>query len=201
MAKEAVKRTGYTNDTPKSFIVDAGSIYKNVTWNAGTNKHEGERLGATAGGNKVKIENKYRDIEIDGTFSKYKGQKIMTMSNAVLETNVKELTAANIALAMTANKRILSGTNEGPDGATIIEGKSKLENTDYLTNIALVGTVSGTNDPIIIVLDNPLCTSGLELDMKDDAEAVVKMTFEAHADAEQVADRKLPARIIYPKVV
>lgn len=200
MAKSAVKRTGYTNDTPKNFIVDAGSIYKNVTWNAAQNQYEGERLGATAGGNKVKIEQKFRDIEIDGTFSNYKGQKILMASNAILETNVKELTAANIALAINGKTRTLSDNTEGPQNAVIIEGKGKLEDSDYLTNIALVGTVTGSDKPVIIILDNPLCTSGLDIDLKDDAEAVVKMVFEAHADAEQVADRKLPARIIYPEI-
>lgn len=201
MAKEAVKRTGYTADTPKNFIVDAGSIYKNVTWNSDLGKFEGERLGATAGGNKVKIENNYRDIEIDGTFSKYKGQKIITASNASLEANVKELTASNIALAINGKTRTLVGTEEGPDGSIVIEGKAKLEDTDYLTNIALIGTVTGSNDPVVVILDNPICTSGLDMDFKDDSEAVVKMTFEAHADEEQVADRTLPARIYFPKVV
>ena len=33
--------------------------------------------------------------------------------------------------------------------------------------MAIVGTLSGTNEPVIFILDNVFCTSGLELGMED----------------------------------
>lgn len=53
-------------------------------------------------------------------------------------------------------------------------------------------------EPIIIILDNALSIEGLEFATEDDDEAVIEITWEAHADPGQVADRKLPGRIIFP---
>ena len=199
MAKQAVRKTGYTKNTPKSYVVDAGAVYKNLEWNAETKKWEGELLGATSDGNKVTIEKNYREVEVDGVKTKAVGLKILESQNATLETNVKELTAENIALALGAEVTSGDGVS-APENYKIITSKGTVETSDYLKNIALVGTISGTKDPIIIVLDNALCTSGLEMELKDNDEAVVAMTFEAHADEDQVEDLTLPARIYYPQV-
>ena len=82
MGKTAVKRTGYSANTPKHYLINAGAIYKNLEWNAtggegSKGQWEGELLGATAGGNKVTIEQNYRVIEIDGVFTPAVGQKIL----------------------------------------------------------------------------------------------------------------------------
>lgn len=199
MAKQAVRKTGYTKNTPKSYVVDAGAVYKDLEWNAETKKWEGELLGATSDGNKVTIEKNYREVEVDGVKTKAVGLKILESQNATLETNVKELTAENIALALGAEVTSGDGVS-APENYKIITSKGTVETSDYLKNIALVGTISGTTDPIIIVLDNALCTSGLEMELKDNDESVVAMTFEAHADEDQVEDLTLPARIYYPQV-
>lgn len=198
MTKTAIKKTGFTENTAKSFIINAGAVYTDLTHTEEAG-WTGNLLGATAGGNTVTIENEYREIEVDGTFSKYVGQKVLMASNATLETNVKEVTAETI-------RKAINGTLVKGDGATspvnvdIISGKGKLESSDYISNIALVGELSGSDEPIIIILDNALCTSGLNFSTTDDDEAVIAMTFEAHADASQVADRTLPARIYMPQV-
>ena len=199
MAETVVKRTGYTNETAKAFLVDAGAVYKNLKYDQASKKWKGELLGATEDGNKVKIEVKTRDIKIDGTFSMYKGQKQIESTNAELEVKVKELTHSNIALAILGKARAAEAT-EAPDNYQVIEGTSKLTNDQYLDNIGLVGTVTGSNEPVVIVLDNALCVSGLEVDFKDNSEAVATLKFQAHADENQVADRKLPCRIYYPKL-
>ena len=66
MALENVRTTGFTADTAKNFIVDAGALYKNLEFDKETMKYKGEPLGATAGGSSVKIEQEYRTIEVDG---------------------------------------------------------------------------------------------------------------------------------------
>lgn len=205
MVKTAVKRTGYTASTPKHYLINAGAIYKNLVWNptggtGGKGQWEGELLGATAGGNKVTVEVNYRVIEIDGVFTPAVGQKILESQTAKVETNVKELTAENIRLAINGEIKEANGTN-APTGYKVISGKSKLENTDYIENLGIVGTMSGTNDPIIVIIDNALCTSGLDFETKDNDEAVISMTFEAHADEDKVDDLSLPCRIYFPKIV
>ena len=66
-------------------------------------------------------------------------------------------------------------------------------------NLAYVGkTIEGK--PIIIVFDNALCTSGLELEGKNKEAAVPKFTFECYADLSPEADT-LPWHIYYPTEV
>lgn len=205
MNKTAVKRSGYTASTPKHYLINAGAIYKNLVWNPKGGKDskgqwEGELLGATAGGNKVTVEVNYRVVEIDGVFTSAVGQKILESQTAKIETNVKELTAENIRLSINGEIKEADGT-DAPTGYKVISGKSKLENTDYIKNLGIVGTMSGTNDPIIVIIDNALCTSGLDFETKDNDEAVISMTFEAHADESQIDDLSLPCRIYFPNIV
>ena len=195
----SLQKTGYTKSTPLHYVVDAGAIYKNLKYDPLTSEWSGELLGATADGNKVTIEQEYRTIEVDGVFVDAVGQKVLQSSVAKLETNVKELTAENIRLAINGTVRE-SSEEEAPQGYKVIEGKGKLENTDYIPNLGLVGTITGSEQPIIVILDNALCISGLEGETNDDDEMVITMEFQAHADANQVADRKLPARIYFPPI-
>ncbi|MBE6056794.1 hypothetical protein [Clostridium sp.] len=194
-----LQTTGYTKSTPQYYWVDAGAVYKNLKYNKETKEWEGTLLGATSDGNKVTIEQEYRTIEVDGVFVEAVGQKVLKSSKAELEINVKEVTAENIRLAINGVVRDV-GEEEAPTGYKVVEGKGKLENSDYIDSLALVGTITGSTQPVIVVLDNALCTSGLDTETKDDEEAVLKMKFEAHANAEQVADRKLPARIYFPPI-
>ena len=197
----ALQTTGYTESTPQHYWVDAGAVYKNLKWDKSAKEWKGTLLGATSDGNKVSIEQEYRKIEIDGVFVEAVGQKVLKGSKASMEINVKEITAENIRMAINgAIRKIEEDTEEAPQGYTVVEGKGKLEDKDYLENIALVGTMSGSEQPIIVILDNALCTSGLDTETKDDDEAVLKMKFEAHASAKQVADRKVPARIYFPPI-
>lgn len=198
MAKTPIKKTGITQESAKSFVINAGAIYIDLTYATETG-WTGNRLGATAGGNQITIANEFREIELDGAFSKYVGQKVLVSSDATLVTNVKEVTANVVKMAILGKTTSTTGV-ENPTGYDLIEGKGKIEAGDYLPNIGLVGELSGTNEPIIVILDNALCTSGLDWSTGDDAEVVMSMTFEAHADATQLEDRTLPARIFMPKV-
>lgn len=195
----SLQTTGYTKNTPQHYLIDAGAIYKNLKYNKVTDQWEGELLGATAGGNKLIIEQEYRTIEVDGVFVEAKGQKVLQSSNAMLEVNMKEITAENIRLSINGSVREADG-EEAPEGYQVVEGKGRLGCEDYISNLGLVGTLSGSSQPVIVILDNALCTSGLEGETSDDDEMVVPMTFQAHAGAEDVSNRKLPARIYYPPI-
>lgn len=199
MTKKAVKKTGYTKNTPKSYLMNAGAVYKNLEWNKLTQQWEGELLGATSDGNKLTIEQNYRTIEVDGVFTDAVGQKVLESQRASLEINVKELTWDNIRLAINGKAEQGDGTT-APADYKVISAKGKLEKTDYIKNLGLVATLSGTDKPVIVILDNALCTSGLETEFKDNEEAVVTMTFGAHANEDQIDDLTLPCRIYYPEV-
>jgi len=83
-------------------------------------------------------------------------------------------------------------------GLPKIESKADVEDGDYLQNIAFVGkTLGGKN--IIVIMDNALCTSGLESNGENKKEGVGTYTFACHADLDSDLDT-LPYHIYYPKI-
>lgn len=196
MALQKVKKTGFTSTTSKEYVINAPAVYLNLI-HAEEDGWQGEPVGATSGGVTVTVENEYREIEVDGVFTSHVGGKVLVRSTMRLVANIKSITARTIQLALNGVTTVGDGVN-APTGSTIVEGKGRIEDSDYLTNVGIVGDYSGSNEPIIIILDNALSIEGLDMAMEDDDEAVIEITWEAHADADQVADRKLPGRIIFP---
>lgn len=195
----ALKKTGYSDNTSKSYIINAATVYTDVTYAEGAG-FTGTLHGATAGGVTLTIETTYRDIEVDGTsHMKVKGNKVLESATATITTNVKEITAETI-------RKSLNGTLEdvevgkGPAGYKVVRSKRFVEDTDYTTNMAVVGTLSGTNEPVIAILDNVLCTSGFEGATEDNSEMVIEQVYEAHATVEQLDADEFPWQILYPNV-
>lgn len=196
MAVEQVKTVGYNNGVPDHLLLDAGAIYKNVTFAAETGVFSGEALGATQGGNEFSFSQEIRQVEADGAKSRVKGLQIIDSEDAVLTVNLLEQTAANIKLAIAG-----SNLNTADANYDLITPTGKIEDTDYLTNIAYVGRVSGSAKPVVIILENALSIEGLNLKPEDKKEAVLPIKFAAHADADDVASGTLPVKIYFPKAV
>jgi len=193
-----LNKSGYSSTTAKNYIIDAAVVYTNVSFDSASGDFTGTLQGATSGGVTLTIEQSYRDIEVDGaTKMKVKGNKVLESANATITANMKELTAENIRKSL--NGLIRDATaEEAPAGYKVIESKLNIDDTDYISNMAVVGRLSGTNKPIIAILDNVLCTSGLELGTEDNNEAVVEQTYEAHATPEQLEAETFPWKILYP---
>lgn len=192
--------TGYKADTPEHYLVDSATIYKDVSFATGTNKFSGTLLGATNGGVEIDITQKYRDIEVDGTYwSPVKGNKALSSTEVSAKTSIKEFTADILAMSING-ETIAATTQEAPAGYTVVTGKRFVDATDYVSNIAIVGKLSGTNDPVIFILDNVLATAGAKIKTKDDDEAVIPVEFTAHASYEQVVNNEFPYRIYFPSI-
>ncbi|GEK88883.1 hypothetical protein SAMN04488100_10524 [Alkalibacterium putridalgicola] len=194
-----LKKTGYTQKTSESYIINAATVYTGVTFAAETG-FTGTLHGATSGGVTLTIEQAYRDVEVDGTtHMKVKGNKLLASANATVTANMKELTAETIRQSL--NGSMVDATaEEAPSGYKIIRTKRFVEDADYIDNIAVVGKLSGSDDPVIAILDNAFCTNGLELGTEDDGEAVVEQVYEAHASQEQLEADEYPWKILYPTV-
>ena len=195
----ALKKTGYTSTTAKNYVINAATVYTGVTYDELTG-FTGTLHGATSGGVTLTIEQTYRDIEIDGTsHMKVKGNKVLEAATAMAVTNIKEITAETIRKSLNG-KLEMADVADAPTGYKVITTKRYIEDADYTNNMAVVGTLSGTNEPFIAILDNVLCTSGLELGTEDNNEAVIEQTYEAHASVEQLLADEFPWRILYPTV-
>lgn len=148
-------------------------------------------IGATSGGNTLTIEPEFLDIEADGALVKVKGLSHKIGETASLEVNMLEMTPE--ILQMATNGRMNSDT--GIEGYSEITSNMHISEGDYIDDLGFVGKrVDGT--PIIILFDNALCTSGLELGREAKEANVAAFTFECFANIEDV--ERLPWHIYYP---
>ncbi|QDK70347.1 hypothetical protein [Lactococcus protaetiae] len=188
--------SGYTKTSSENFMINAGTIVVDVQWDEATKTFTGTPLGATSDGTKVNIEQKYRKIAVDGTgHVDVQGLWVLDEAHATVGAKLKELTAENLALG-------LNGTSKDStdyDGYVEIESKRYLEEGDYIENMAIVGKLTGSDKPIIILLDNVLTTSAFALETKDGDEAAIDYEGTANASFEQLQKDEFPWRILYPK--
>ncbi|WHY75706.1 hypothetical protein QNH20_16430 [Neobacillus sp. WH10] len=192
----SLQTTGYTANSPLHYLLDAGAIYKNLVYTEATGEFTGDLLGATSGGNEFALTQETRVIPVDGIKGQGKGNVVIDSETPTLTANLKELTAANIALAIAGSTTDKTDTNYD-----IITTKGKIELTDYLKNIAFVGRLSGSSKPVVIVIDNAISLEGLSLKTQDKNEAVIPVKFTGHYDENNVESGAAPFKIYWPKVV
>lgn len=171
----ALAKTGITEATPKNIVFGAGTIYRDLKFE--TSKFTGIIIGATQGGSKFTITPEITDIEADGALVKTKGLTVKTGETATMEVNFLEVTPEILEMTSLGKENSSSTAT----GFTEIISKANIEAGDYVAGLAFVGrTLDGRE--IIVLFDNALCTSGLELEGKNKENGVVKATFECYAD-------------------
>lgn len=189
----ALAKTGITADTPKNIVFGAGVIYRDLKFE--TNKFTGTIIGATQGGSKFTITPEITDIEADGALVKTKGLTVKTGETASMEINFLEVTPEILEMTSLGKENSSSSAT----GFTEIVSKANIEAGDYVASLAFVGrTLDGRE--IIVLFDNALCTSGLELEGKSKENGVVKATFECYADLTGDLET-LPYHIYYSTAV
>lgn len=194
--KRTASPVGVTKQTPNRLLLDAGAIYKNLTYDKTKKEWSGEALGATSGGNEFTTEMETRQPEIDGIKSAIKGMEFVNEHNAQLVVNLKELTVENIKTAIAAADIDEDNDIEGYDK---IVPRANIQLDDYLENIAYVGRLSNNKKPVIIILKNALSVEGMELSTEDDDEAVIPITFKAYNNFDDAMEEKAPYEIYWPK--
>lgn len=149
-------------------------------------------LGATSGGNKLSIVPEITPIEVDGAVVEIKGLNQKTGETGTLEVNLAQHTVESL-------KRSIVGKEVDAliPGYKQIQTKSLIELSDYLDNIAYVGTMTDGSE-IIAIMENAICSSGLEIEAKNKETSVVKTTFKATADFGSGVYDTLPIYIFYP---
>lgn len=190
--------TGFNANTAKKLLLDAGAFVKDFepatdTWDT---IKDTKVIGATQGGGSFSAVPTIRRIEIDGVKGAAKGLEALDEWVVTITANVKEVSADTLALALASSKT--TPTVAAPEGYNKITANNEIALTDYLTNIAWIGKLSGSDKPVIIVVKNALCTNGLSLTMADKAEGVIALTFTGHYDP--AALDSPPFEIYYPEV-
>ena len=192
------KSSGITENTPKTIMLGAGTIHDGLTFtpagsgSGGTWNFSESLICATSGGSKLSIIPELYDVPVDGALVKIKGLTAKVGETATLEINPVELTPKVLKMGVIGDSK----TSTTANGYDEITSRAVISAGDYISNLGYVGkTIEGK--PIIIIFDNALCTSGLELEGKNKEAAVPKFTFECFADLSPEADT-LPWHIYYP---
>ena len=182
---------GVSTATPENILLGAGTIHKNLKFEG--SKWSGDIIGATSGGNKVTISGEIFDIELDGALVKVKGLAVKQGGTASMEVNFAELNAEILKKA----SLFAEGTSDA-SGYTMLIDKADINEGDYVENFGFVGKTANGKKDIVVIFENGLCTSGLELEGKNKENSVIKMTIEAYANNEGDLDT-LPVKIYYPE--
>ena len=189
----ALKKHGITSQTVENLILGAGTIYKNLTY--ASNEWTGTVLGATSGGIKFHYEAQWLDIKVDGATVLVKGiSKQKVGESATLEGQMTEATEDILVTALHLEQ---ASTSEDTTYNKYVS-KSNIDSSDYLTNIAYVGTLSNGKN-VIIILPNALCTEAFEIETKNAEQTTFSVKFECTADLTNDTLDKLDIKIYYPK--
>lgn len=169
------QRNGITTETVDKFLVDAGAVYVNL------GETDERLLGATRGGNSFSIEQDVREPEIDGSPGPLKGTRRIVEVRPTLTANLMEITKENIMLAIAG-----ADSTAYPDATAqthdSIRRSRNITAADYIKNIALVGTISGSDEPVIFIIENALQTDNFEIGTEDREEGVLSLTLTGHFD-------------------
>jgi hypothetical protein len=192
----ARKAAGVSSASVQNFVIDAGAVYVNL------GEAEERLLGATRGGSSFEIEQDIKLIEIDGVRGASMGARRVIESNARIVANLLEITTANLLLAIAgsdAGDFIDNSIEPLPVVATHdqIRRTRNISDLDFITNIAIVGKVSGSDENIICIIYNALSDEGFALGLEDREEGVLEVTFTAHYSLDDVDTE--PWAVMFPK--
>lgn len=187
------RQHGINSSSYKEFIIDGGKLFFNYG-------EAGElAMGATRGGSTFAINTEYKDMPVDGAKGPVKGGRRITKVEAVLTVNMIEFNAALLAKA-------LPGSAQADYPSTPAKTHDKITRsltlalTDYITNVAIVGEVTGVSDKYFVgILKNVIADGNLEISFVDNDESVLSLQFKAHFDPAAIDTE--PWEIRWPVIV
>jgi len=187
------RQHGITAETYERLVIDAGAVYKDYV----SAEDPGTLLGATRGGSVFAVETEFREMPVDGAKGPVKGDKRIVKVTASLECNFIESTSE-------IYKRMLPGSSASDypaEAATHdeIRRTNDVSAADYLTNVTIVGQVSGSLEPVVLMVENAMSDGKVSISLADNDEAVNKIKFIGHFDPD-VLDNE-PWRIRFPQDV
>lgn len=188
--------SGYTQKTAESLQLDAGAFFINYEVEKDTFESAvaaGKLLGATRDGGEFSAKPSIRQIQVDGVKGRAKGLETLDSWEVYLSATVLELTENALKNALTATAQ----TESDVETHSVIAARNNIELSDYYENVTWVGTISGSDEPIIVQVYNALNTDGISLTVKDASEGSIKMTFYGHYSQGDL--NTPPFKIYYPK--
>ena len=189
-------KSGFNSQTKDHLLTGAGAFFKNFVVGVDTYetaKADGKLIGATQGGGEFKAIPTIRQIEVDGVSGKAKGLEVIDSWEVSMAMNLLETTQESLRLSLGVAE--IDSTSNGT--YHIVKGNNEITDSHYVDNITYVGTITGSNEPVIIQVLNALSSDGLDVKTEDKKEAVLAVTVYGHYTE---ADLDTPPfKIFYPK--
>lgn len=192
--------SGLTKDTAKNLQLDAGIIVTGLTSpeNFAGNLTGATLLGATKGGGSFVVEVEMRNLfeDLDGARGNYKEGNVIDSYNITLTATIAEMTAKNIKLALgAADTTAEQGTGADVD---ITKARMTINPEDYIDNVCWLGSLNGSDKPMIIELKNVMNTNGLNFTFEDKGRGTIELELKAHFDSSK--PEEVPFAIYTPSV-
>lgn len=185
-----------TTETTENLILDSAIIVINY------GETDERKLGATRGGASFKVEQEIKTIDVDGARGPVKGNRRIVSVSPSISAELLELNKANLLMAF-PGAVATSTDDKGATGTThdSIRRNLTMADNNYFKNIAMIGTVSGSNEDVICLIYNAIADGSFELSTSDNDEATTTLNFVGHFDPADLNndDFKEPWEIRYPK--
>lgn len=178
-------------------LFEGDNFATNVVYYEKYEGYGGDKIGVTKEGTKVSITPEYTDIEVDGVLVKMQGLTRKTGEKAAIEAVVVDMNINNISSAL--NGEITYSSEEkitGSSGVPYVSTKSDITEGDYIKNLALAARRLDNQKLTVVVFKKALCTSGLEIDMKNKNVSGNKYVFEAFAELSDINTDTLPVVVL-----
>lgn len=174
----SVALSGFTANSAKNLVLGPGLVYINYGLT-------GERiLGMTNGGNSFNPGITFRDIESDRQFMGVKGLRILDELNPTITTNLMELSVANLKAVVPGLVEVpwtTAETSATGGNPTLVNWTrlrmGTLADSHYFANVALVATHTGSNYPVICILNNAIADGEIEISLENKSEVTTEVTF------------------------
>lgn len=183
---------GYSVDTPKHLLLNSGAIYVNY------GLPDEHLFSACSPGNEFDCTVKTYQVKVGGiTNSNVKGLQFITDVACSLKVSLLEMTTETIATSLMGST-VDTLSNPDYDIITLAMPTPGVQSgqIEYLSNIALVTTLSGSDKPVVIILYNALSTGGIKIKCDDAKDNSIPVTFEAFSDP--LTPSASPFEIHYP---
>lgn len=185
--------TGVSTSTPTNILVDAGVVY--VNYGEATDER---MLGATRGGATFTVNQEFRSVQVDGVPGPIDSLTRIINLEVILTARMLELSTENLLMAFPGADAIdyVATPPVTPADQKTIRRANNVRASDFLSNVAIVGTIQGKDTPIVIIVYNALMADNFALSTVDDDEAVVELNFRGHFSTTDLDNE--PWEIRYP---
>lgn len=184
-----VQTHGITTETVKRFVLDAGAVYLNY------GEDNEALLGATRGGNVFLVEQEVREMPVDGARGPMKGARRIITIRPRITANLLEIDADALLVMLPGSAKTDYPSAEAKTHDAIKRIRDIIDG-DYLTNVAIIGKISGADEDFIGIIKEALSDENMELTTADKEEGVIAVTFTGHFSPAKLSEE--PWEIRFP---